>query len=193
MSSSPSLLVSRASKEASRRAGTSRNCRFGSPQFCRKSFTDLSDDTLCTISVFVSVPELSLSIIRKHSRAALRNSAVKASISARFALCACSRSTRRCSSFAFKAVSMAASHSMASISPDRSVSSASRAASKRAGTNKYWRFGLPQSLRNVITSLSFATCVLSISELPQNRESRRVEGTFTTDADHGRHPQSPSS
>ena len=109
MSSSPSLLVSKASRLASKRAGTSRNCRFGSPQFCRKSFTDLSVDTLCTISVFVSVPELSLSIIRKHSRAALRNSAVKASISARFALCACSRSTRRCSSFAFKAVSMAAS------------------------------------------------------------------------------------
>ena len=34
---------------------------------------------------------------------------MKASISARFALCACSRSTRRCSSLAFKAVSMAAS------------------------------------------------------------------------------------
>ena len=85
MSSSPSLLVSRASKLASKRAGTSRNCRFGSPQFCRKSFTDLSEDTLCTISFLVSVPELSLSIIRKHSRAAFRNSAVKASISARFA------------------------------------------------------------------------------------------------------------
>ena len=86
MSSSPSLLVSRASRLASNRAGTSKNCRFGSPQFCRKSFTDLSVDTEWTISVFVSVPELSLSIIRKHSRAALRNSAVKASISARFAL-----------------------------------------------------------------------------------------------------------
>ena len=82
---------------------------------------------------------------------------------------------------------------MASISPDLSVSSASRAASKRAGTSKYWRFGLPQSLRNVITSLSLATCVLSTRELPQNQESRRVEGTFATDAGDGRRRRSPPS
>ena len=96
MSSSPSLLVSKASKLASKRAGTSRNCRFGSPQFCRKSFTDLSEDTLCTISFFVSVPELSLSIIWKTWRAIDKNSALNSSSSAAAARAARARSSDIC-------------------------------------------------------------------------------------------------
>ena len=63
-------------------------------------------------------------------------------------------------------------HSMASISPDLSVSSASRAASKRAGTSKYWRFGLPQSLRNVMTSCERRESVRGRSVVPQITESR---------------------
>ena len=43
-------------------------------------------------------------------------------------------------------------HSMASIVPSLSVSSTANAASSRDGTNRYWRFLLPQFVRKLITS-----------------------------------------
>jgi hypothetical protein len=41
---------------------------------------------------------------------------------------------------------------MASIVPSLSVSSTANAASSRDGTNRYWRFLLPQFVRKLITS-----------------------------------------
>ena len=43
-------------------------------------------------------------------------------------------------------------HSMASIVPSLSVSSTANAASSRDGTNRYWRFLLPQFVRKLMTS-----------------------------------------
>ena len=50
-------------------------------------------------------------------------------------------------------------HSSASMEPSWSVSIAARAASRRDGTNRCWRFLLPQSVRNLITSLFARTAV----------------------------------
>ena len=140
MSTSPSFDVSSTCSAFSRRAGWSKNCRLSSPHVRKNFTTSLSSATALTISVFVSVPLLSLSIIWKHWRAAFRNSAVNSSISLRAALACASRWAARASNLFASAVSMADSHSGALISPSRSVSSVLSAISSRAGTSRYCRF-----------------------------------------------------
>ena len=95
-STSPSCDVSKAFNARSSRFGSSKNCKFSSPQSLRKSMTSLSLLTLLLISSFVSVPELSTSIIAKTRRAAPRNSAEKAAFSAAAAL-----ARRSCSSWSW--------------------------------------------------------------------------------------------
>ena len=61
-------------------------------------------------------------------------------------------------------------HSMASIVPSLSVSSTANAASSRDGTNRYWRFLLPQFVRKLITSWSARTArrISSFSSVPES-------------------------
>jgi len=151
-STSPELSVSSCWSAWSRRFGLSKNCRFSSPQFWRKSLTSSSLLTASTISAFAKAPESSLSIISKTLRAAFKNSAVNAAISAAASLARRSRSAARCASFALSAVSMAVSHSGSSISPEPSESMALRDASSFDGMSRYWRLRSPQSLRNFFTS-----------------------------------------
>mmetsp|Transcript_31419 Transcript_31419/g.94320 ORF Transcript_31419/g.94320 Transcript_31419/m.94320 type:complete len:243 (-) Transcript_31419:325-1053(-) len=189
MSISPSLLVSSASRAFERRAGCRRNWRFASPQDRRNWMTILSLVTALTISSFVKVPESSLSMSWKHSRAALRNSAVNSSISLRSAAAAFSRCARRCSSLALSAASMACSHSHASISPSLSVSSWFRANSRRAGTSRYCRFGLPQLTKKSITFWSDDTawiisCFTSVPLLSTSIMSKTIRAMERNSAEN---------
>mmetsp|Transcript_1274 Transcript_1274/g.3733 ORF Transcript_1274/g.3733 Transcript_1274/m.3733 type:complete len:348 (-) Transcript_1274:204-1247(-) len=93
-STSPSCDVSSALSARSNRFGSNKNCKFSSPQSLRKSMTSLSLLTLFLISSFVSVPELSTSIISKTFLAADRNSAENSSSAAAAAL-----ARRSCSAF----------------------------------------------------------------------------------------------
>ena len=74
--------------------GTSKYCRFSLPQFARNILTSLFSLTAVIISCFVSVPELSTSIISKTFLAADKNSAENSSSAAAAAL-----ARRSCSAF----------------------------------------------------------------------------------------------
>ena len=92
ISSSPSL--SKTDRAWFNLEGTNKYCRFSFPQFARNILTSLFSLTAVIISCFVSVPELSTSIISKTLRAAERNSAENSSSAAAAAL-----ARRSCSAF----------------------------------------------------------------------------------------------
>ena len=152
MSISPEPSSSRTSRAFLSRAGCSRNWRFSSPQFLRNLITSSSVFTAFTISAVDSVPPPSLSMSSKHFRAAFKKSPVNSAISRCAARASSSRFAARSASLFLSAISMHSSHSSASMCPSRSVSIAFSAASRRAGTNRYWRFGLPQLTRKRITT-----------------------------------------
>mmetsp|Transcript_16002 Transcript_16002/g.49526 ORF Transcript_16002/g.49526 Transcript_16002/m.49526 type:complete len:504 (+) Transcript_16002:541-2052(+) len=160
---SPSCEVSNTASAFCRRGGCRRNWRLGSPHVLRNVTTFWFDLQAWTISSLVNVPLASTSMSLKHSRAALRNSSVNASSSRRSAAACASRRARACSSLAFKAVSMALSHSVIVISPSPSVSTTASACARRDGTQRYWRFALPQFERNSMTSFFVCTAVTTSS------------------------------
>ena len=76
--------------------GTMRSDRFGLPQEIRNFWTSSSVLTACKISSFVSVPESSLSIMMKTSRAAFKKPALNSSSAAAAARSRRSRSSASC-------------------------------------------------------------------------------------------------
>ena len=93
----PSRSVSISASALSRRDGTSKYCRFWLPQLQRNLITFLSFFTASTISALSSVPESSLSIIWKTSRAAFKNSSVNSASARSAARWRRSRSSASCS------------------------------------------------------------------------------------------------
>ena len=174
---SPSFDVSSSFMALSILLGCNKNCKFLSPQVWRNVTTSLSFCTESTTSCLTSVPDLSLSMSLKAFLAALRNSAVNSSSSFLAASARASLSAWRAASLAFNAASMAACHSLRSISPSSFASMTLRAFCKREGTSRYCKFLFPQPLRKswtlrlCLTAFVNSSCV-SVSDLSSSIMSK---------------------
>ena len=130
--------------------------------------TFLSALTASMTSCFSSVPESSLSIMRKTLRDVDRKSRLNWRSSSRAARFRRSRSFSRSLRRLARPRLIALSHSSTSSSPDLSVSRISSAFCSRGGCSKNSRFSSPHVVRNLMTSSSFLTAstISSLDSVP---------------------------